>query len=150
MAPRAARQSTLPLASLAVLLIASCIPVQGIEPRERASAFIGYAEDHTGGVVAACRDRRENCEPEASSNQCLLNPYVMRRVCPISCNVEPCAEMGSVAQVRALDARVAARLLLLRARGALCCACGAAAAASRGHRHMRGTAPGLKQRATPG
>lgn len=95
-----ARQSTRLLPCMAVLFMTLCSPVLGLEPRERSTAFIGYTEHLGSGVVAACRDRRENCETEASSNQCLLNPYVMRRVCPISCNVEPCAETGSVAQVR--------------------------------------------------
>lgn len=83
-----------------------------LPPLERSTAFIGYAEADAGAAsrdaVAAvpphggvCRDRRESCEGDASSNGCLTNPYVMRRMCPMSCAVEPCISSGEAAAVRA-------------------------------------------------
>lgn len=91
-----------------------------LPPLERSTAFIGYAEADAGAAsrdaVAAvpphggvCRDRRESCEGDASSNGCLTNPYVMRRMCPISCAVEPCISSGTAGQARAAKRGAARR-----------------------------------------
>jgi len=97
-------QSALLIAAFVVLIV----PVTPLQPLERATAFIGYHEgaglavNGAAAASAACRDRRETCEGDASSNQCLINPYVMRRSCPISCNIDACASAGSSGLVRAV------------------------------------------------
>jgi hypothetical protein len=97
----AIRQSTPLMTRWTLVLLALAGLSAALDPRERSAAFIGWNEgtDAPDARLAACRDRRESCEADASSNQCLTNPYVMRRVCPISCNVAPCAATGTAGQV---------------------------------------------------
>ncbi len=91
------------LIAVCTLLVAQ---TTALDPLERSTAFIGYTEgaatDAAAAVAAAaaCRDRKESCEGDASNNLCLLNPYVMRRSCPISCNIEACSSQGTTGQVR--------------------------------------------------
>lgn len=63
--------------------------------RDRNGAFIGYSEAAIPGY-GQCLNKREDCEQQASMNMCLTDPYKMRRLCPISCLVEPCVSQGSV------------------------------------------------------
>lgn len=113
------RQSrALPPPALALTLLLMVAPAaRAMLPLERSTAFIGYSEAGAGaggldgaaggaaGALGAapfgpCRDRRESCEGDASSDGCLVNPYIMRRMCPISCAVEPCVSSGASAKVR--------------------------------------------------
>jgi hypothetical protein len=57
----------------------------------RESAFIGYSEH-----AVSCRDSLPDCQESSSLNKCLLDPYVMRSLCPISCSVERCLPTGDV------------------------------------------------------
>lgn len=70
-----------------LLLGAAARPVPG----NRDSAFIGYHEV----VNAGCQDLLDNCEDKAGTNTCLSDPYLMRSLCPISCNVERCTSAGT-------------------------------------------------------
>jgi hypothetical protein len=111
-------QSSARLRVLWALSLLLAVPGHSLQPLERSTAFIGYAEDGPRGASSApgaaagsaptaaglllCRDRRETCEGDASSDQCLTNPYYMRRMCPISCAVQGCVDTGSGREVRRL------------------------------------------------
>lgn len=79
--------------SVLLLLLQHVLQTQasGIFARDRENAFIGYQEVMHGN----CRDNSLECGREAAINSCLTNPYLMRKACPISCNVEPCASSGT-------------------------------------------------------
>lgn len=57
----------------------------------RDAAFIGYSEH-----AVSCRDTLPDCQESSSLNKCLLDPYVMRNLCPISCSVERCQPTGDI------------------------------------------------------
>jgi hypothetical protein len=63
--------------------------------RDRTGAFIGYSEADIPGY-GRCTNKLEDCEQQAAMNRCLTDPYRMRRLCPVSCLVEPCVSQGSV------------------------------------------------------
>jgi hypothetical protein len=63
--------------------------------RDRTGAFIGYSEAVVPGY-GMCSNKMDNCEHEAAMNKCLTDPFRMRRLCPVSCLVEPCVSQGSV------------------------------------------------------
>jgi hypothetical protein len=133
-----ARQSSARARALWALVLLLAAPASSLQPLERSTAFIGYAEDAPRGGAAAtgalrngggpdaplpglllCRDRRETCEVDASSDQCLVNPYSMRRMCPISCAVEGCVHTGSAREVRARTRRPLGRPRVRRCRSPL-------------------------------
>lgn len=73
-----------------ITIVACCSLVCGVH--DRSAAFIGYTEKAGYGH---CQDKHRTCEHDASVNKCLTDPYNMRRVCPFSCNVEPCTNPGT-------------------------------------------------------
>jgi hypothetical protein len=78
---------------LAYLLLASSSICSAV--RDRTGAFIGYSEKAISGY-GRCINKMVNCEQEAAMNRCLTDPYRMRRLCPVSCLVEPCVSRGTV------------------------------------------------------
>lgn len=93
--------------SLAWLLAAVCLSspllLGGVRAaasssQDRSSAFIGYTEAQgqipTG--YGRCLNQLDNCEQAAAMNGCLTDPFRLRRLCPISCLVEPCVNQGTV------------------------------------------------------
>lgn len=56
----------------------------------RKDAFIGYREQ-----IMACADTLPTCLKKARANHCLSDPWIMRRFCPLACNVDRCTAPGA-------------------------------------------------------
>jgi hypothetical protein len=78
---------------LAMLLLANSRVCSAV--RDRTGAFIGYSEAAIPGY-GKCTNKLEHCEQDAAMNRCLVDPYRMRRMCPVSCLVEPCVSQGDI------------------------------------------------------
>jgi hypothetical protein len=87
------QQLTHAVAVCLFLAVGIAHPHLALSIRDRSGAFIGYSEGHG---YAQCHDKLRGCEKDASMNKCLLDPYKMRRFCPVSCSVSPCVNTGTV------------------------------------------------------